>query len=63
MDKEERHAFLRWLSSASREEIKIKLIKFSALSSQLREENSLSEVRWLINEITGEIAARDSLGL
>ena len=38
MDKEERHAFLRWLETASRAEIEMKLVKFAVLMDQLTED-------------------------
>jgi hypothetical protein len=62
MTKEERAAFLRWIDTASNDELQRNLVRLVALSETTRtEQRALDDARVLIRWIKSQMEARRSI--
>lgn len=61
MTKDDRKSFVRYVNSASEQELEDKLIKLQSLIIKLKQPETIAEAEWMIREICLEIDARRDL--
>jgi len=58
MDRDERKAFARWLTTASMSELETARVRLQALEPQLSEEDAINDMKYLKRKTILEIEAR-----